>query len=501
MGTITPHGQTLRIAHVNRAAYATGIRAGQTVAEARAVLPNIVTHDDDPAADRRQLESLAVWANCLSPVVHIEGDDTLIADVTGCQRLFDGESNLLDRAIDGLKAQGFFVRGAVADTPGGAWALAHAHPESAFIAQPGQTAAHVGPLPVWALRITPRTQAALASVGVDTIASLLYLPRSSLVSRFGQTLLDRIDQALGDLPEVLTPYRPQPVLTSRFCLGAPTTRIDVLTVGVRQALIRFCKKLEKQAAGVRQFFVTFYCPDVATDKGLQTRTVTFPVDLSQPTRRVDHLHPLLVVLLNTLHLPAPADSLMLWARRFEPLDGWQDELFTTDAADARELGNLLDRLVVRLGSGAVVFPRLLSEHQPERAFRYVSVAGSERNCECRITNSESVGASSHSPLNVRHSPFHPNVTVAGARPLRLASPPVKIAATALVPEGPPISFCLRGTRHAVADSVGPERIETGWWRGPHVQRDYYRVTTEQGRRCWLFRDRNCGRWLLHGWFD
>ncbi|MCH7604370.1 MAG: hypothetical protein IIB54_16570 [Planctomycetes bacterium] len=87
------------------------------------------------------------------------------------------------------------------------------------------------------------------------------------------------------------------------------------------------------------------------------------------------------------------------------------------------------------------------------------------------------------------------------RPLRLTPRPLEIAATALLPEGPPIAFQFQGTRHTVADSVGPERIETGWWRGPHIRRDYYNVVTETGRRCWLFRHRDTGRWFLHGWFD
>jgi protein ImuB len=83
----------------------------------------------------------------------------------------------------------------------------------------------------------------------------------------------------------------------------------------------------------------------------------------------------------------------------------------------------------------------------------------------------------------------------------LSPRPIEIAATTIVPEGPPIAFRLHGTQHGVARSVGPERIETGWWRGPHLKRDYYRVTTKDGRRCWLFRDRDTGRWFLHGWFD
>ena len=328
----------------------------------------------------------------------------------------------------------------------------------------------------------------------------MYLPRSSLAARFGQTLLDRIDQALGDLPEVLTPYRPQPVLTSRFRIGASTTRLDILTEAIRQALSTFCERLEKRTAGVRQLFVTFYCPDVVTEEGSQTRTVTLPVNLSQPTRSVDHLYRLLVVVLEKLHLPAPADSLMLWARELDPLDGWQDELFATDATDARELGNLLDRLVVRLGSDAVVRPELLSEHEPERAFRYVSVVGWKRR---QVDKEAKRQKAKSSPVSF---------TVPELRPLRLSPHPVEIAATAVAAgrmsaeasscdSGPPISFRLNGIQHTITDSVGPERIETGWWRGQHIQRDYYRITTENGCRGWLFCSRDTGRWFLHGWFD
>ena len=45
---------------------------------------------------------------------------------------------------------------------------------------------------------------------------------------------------------------------------------------------------------------------------------------------------------------------------------------------------------------------------------------------------------------------------------------------------------------------GPERIETGWWRGASVRRDYYRVQTEESLRFWLFRNLADDRWYLHG---
>ena len=475
--TVLSHGQTIRIVHGDRAAYDAGVRGNQTLADAKAIVPELVTCQDDPSADRRQLEALALRANCLSPIVHIEGEDTLLVDVTGCERLFNGEPNLLYRAIEGFEAEGFGVRGGMADTPGAAWAIAHAHPEPAFIAEPGQTAAQLAPLPVWSLRIDAKTTAALSKVGVETIEALLYLPRSSLSSRFGDEPPRRIEQALGDVPEVLTPYRPEPVLRTRFEFGSTTTRIDVFQEAIRRALERFCKELSQRVAGVRQMFVTFYCPDVDSGPGSPTGMVTLEVSMSQPTRSVRHLCSLIGVLLDRLNLPAPADSLMLWAKHLDPLDDRQDELFAADSRDAAAFGDLLDRLAVRLGAEAVVRPVPLSDHQPERAFGYVPVVSGG----CRVVEG--------------------NVAAGPLRPLRLLPRPIEVVATALVPQGPPISFRLRGRQHSVMEPIGPERIETGWWRGPHVQRDYYRVTTDTGLRCWLFRNRKTGKWFLHGWFD
>ena len=523
--TITSQAGALRLVHVDRTARDLDLRPGHTPADAKAIAPHLVTYDDDPQADRRQLEALAVWALSLSPIVHLEGDDTLFVDVTGCERLFGGEENLLRRAMDGLRDQGFTARGVIADTSGAAWAIAHAHLEGTFISAPGQVAADLIALPVWSLRIDKKTRDALHLVGVETVASLLHLPRASLASRFGEAVLDCIDRALGDLPEVLIPYRPKPIMTERCHFGAPTTRMDILQEAVRRTLERFCESLSKQAAGVCQLFVTFYCPDVATEQGSETQTVTLPITLSQPTRSVKHLYSLLRVLLDKLRLTAPAGSLALWTRQLEHLDDRQEELFATDSRDAQALGDLLDRLAIRLGARAVVAVEPLSEHQPERAFRYVPLvshndtslvasgasAGRRSSETLRLTTSAAGGGryKTRSRCKSQHTsscenPFsHPTLPLAVScpRPLRLFPRPLEVAATSVIPDGPPIAFRVGGVQHTVTGSVGPERIETGWWRGPHIKRDYYRVTTGGGRRCWLFRDRDTKRWFLHGWFD
>jgi hypothetical protein len=92
-------------------------------------------------------------------------------------------------------------------------------------------------------------------------------------------------------------------------------------------------------------------------------------------------------------------------------------------------------------------------------------------------------------------------TAPAARPLCLKPRPIPIEVISVVPDGPPVRFRWHGGEHVIENSWGPERIETGWWRGPHVERDYYRVETATGQRFWLFRHNDTGKWFLHGAFE
>jgi protein ImuB len=53
---------------------------------------------------------------------------------------------------------------------------------------------------------------------------------------------------------------------------------------------------------------------------------------------------------------------------------------------------------------------------------------------------------------------------------------------------------------------GPERIESGWWDGRGVARDYYVARQIRGARqshgakLWVFQERQSKRWYLHGMF-
>jgi protein ImuB len=84
--------------------------------------------------------------------------------------------------------------------------------------------------------------------------------------------------------------------------------------------------------------------------------------------------------------------------------------------------------------------------------------------------------------------------------VRLWPKPIE-AAVESSEDGSPRRFRLAGRSCSIVACLGPERIETGWWRGASVRRDYFRIESDDGRRWWLFRRLDDGRWFFHGEFD
>ena len=82
----------------------------------------------------------------------------------------------------------------------------------------------------------------------------------------------------------------------------------------------------------------------------------------------------------------------------------------------------------------------------------------------------------------------------------LHSQPQSLEVVCVAPDGPPQFVWLDSRRERIIHCAGPERIETLWWRGPSVRRDYYRIATQSGSHLWIFRRLPDARWFLHGTF-
>jgi protein ImuB len=266
--------------------------------------------------------------------------------------------------------------------------------------------------------------------------------------------------------------------------------------------------------------------------------------------------------LETKRLPSCVERLTILVTLSGPLRTAQTPLFDyqSNAADSStirisgsSISRLIDSLSGRLGRDAVVGVKMEDDPLPEKAFTVSSLtaaspgkffsplvvgakktanssphsrANSSRANSSRANSSRANSSrenSSRANTSAEHSwrkySREPSPDDAMRRPLSLLAEPVPLAVALTLENGPfrwhasspqlPSRLRFDGKIHLVVAHWGPERIETGWWKGPSIRRDYYRIETDQGRWWWIFRnlisrtetaETKRYRWMLHGRF-
>ena len=342
-----------------------------------------------------------------------------------------------------------------------------------MIVPPDETAAALRPILIEGLRLPQQTVELLHQLGIYRIGQLEALRRRELSSRFGPRLLERMDQAAGRLAEPVDAYQPPPEFEAAWSPEYPALRRETVEAALEQLVARVAQKLARCGRGAVRLECRLQCDSA--------EPVEVSVGLFEPAASAAHLFGLVRLQFERLRLPGPVVAMQVAAAATAPLQRRQRELFTDDAPrrGPDHLAVLIDRLSSRLGHRCVLGVRLLRDAQPELAWRYDPVLDGSRRRRLRsIAPAELV-----------------------PRPLRLLPRPIALWATSIIPGGPPLRFRFSGREHRIAHTWGPERIETGWWRGNAIGRDYYRVETTAGRRFWLFRRLCDERWFLHGAFE
>jgi len=431
----------------------------------------------DPRGDALALRRLAAWAQRYSPTIAIDDPDSLLIDISGCERFFQGEDRLLALVEEGFRAIGLTARAAVAPTFAAAWSLARYAPTRRIIVPQSAQREALSPLPVRALRLSPEILQSLAEVGIERVEDLLALSRRSLASRFGEELLLRLDLALGQAIETIHPLRlPEPFRAERLFDG-PTTQWEAIELTVRELARLLCHQLAARERGARRVEALFLRIDATP--------ITIAARLSRPSRDERHLWSLLRPMLERVNLGFGIESVALMAPHTARLCHEQRDICMRDPGVQNEtphagnphagdhvLGELLDTLANRLGPDRVSAAQLAESHIPERAFRLRTV------------------------LDPSPEPASPPTDA--PRPTTLLVNPTPAEVMALTPDGPVMRLRWAGQDCDVFACIGPERIASEWWRGERGTRDYFRIQDQAGRWLWIYLERETGRWFVHG---
>lgn len=437
--------QQRRVLAANEAALAAGVRAGQSLAAAAVLCARLHAVPANPDALARWRRFLGDWAWRYSSQVSLGHTDAVLLEA-GHSFGAIGAWPVFERRLRAdLVELGFRHRIALAPTASAARVLA-GHCDGLAVMQPQVAVQALAQVPLALARLPEDARARLLHVGLRTLGQVFALPRAALARRFGLECVEHLDRMRGHAPEALPLHQPAAHFDLRIEFGHELLHSEALLFPLRRLLGDLATCLACRDRGVQRFRIL-----IDHDDHPDTEV---SVGLLAPERDPARLFELSKLRLEQTTLPAPALGLRVLAEELPPYVPDGRDLLDARSRQQMDWPALCERLRARLGDAAVHGLAPVSDHRPERAWR------------------SSVQA-----------PRQPYVTDSPPRPTWLLTQPLP----------------LRDAAPRII--AGPERIESGWWDGMDVRRDYYLLETSSGQLAWAFSaPGEQGPFMLHGWF-
>ena len=436
--------QQRRLIAVNAHASNIGLYPGQRLAEAEAICRNLLTESHDPRLLECDLALIAAWAYRFSSEVALVPPRAVVLEVGKSLGLFGPWPTLETRLREELAGLGFHHRIALAPNPCAARVLAGVR-DGTCVRSPDELGHALAPISIAQAWLPDQAAEALPGMGIRTLGQLLALPRAALQRRFGTALVVALDRLLGERPHPFTPYRPPDRFEGHIELPTEVTNHTSLLFPLRRLLGDLAAYVAARDGGIQHFVVRFGHEHAAS--------TDLAVGLLAPEREASALLDVVKLRLERTELSKPVVALGVIAESLPPFVPAGRDLFDARPAIAMPWEQLCERLRARLGEHAVHGLTVDPDPRPERASRYDDPSKMELG------------------------------TTLPQRPTWLLDRPIP----------------LRGPAPRIL--AGPERLETGWWDGGDIRRDYYVLELATGQRAWAF----CppgerGPYMLHGWF-
>lgn len=424
---------------------------------------------ESPAlADR--ITALGWWALQFTPkVAHV--DDALLLELSASERLWGGRAPLLRQiyASDKPAANVKYARGATS-------LIAIARLQAVHPA----TKTTPDDLPLAALAAARPHLTTLAQIGCRRWGQLRALPRDGVARRFGASLLDALDRAYGQGPD-LYPWLQMPDrFEATLELAAQVETAAALLFGARRLLNQLQLWLQLRHWGVLALELR-WAMDARRNTASHGELV---LRSAEPSADMNHLQRLLAEQLAHVSLPAPVLYLRLRSLETQKLRAATGSLLPTEQATGDSLQQMLERLSARLGAQQVLQVQARSEHRPERMQAWQALSDA-----AQLSAVATSGGRTGAQKNFKQEALYPTW---------LLATPQKLAVRGQRPHYPgPLTLL-----------AGPQRLEAGGWGGADCAlRDYFLARSEQAGLLWIYRERLAGpgadadaNWYLHGLF-
>ena len=454
-----------RVLGMSAEAAAAGVRRDMRRGGAQTLCPDAIVHEHDAAREQEALDSIALALLQYTPEVALAEEASLLLDVTASLRAFGGRLALCRLVRASIDALGFTPQVGMAPTAQGAWLLAryrtgrkNAQRRSVRMES---MARRLDTLRCTLLPALRPYQEWLEGIGCHTFAELRRLPRAGLQRRCGKAVLDGLDRAYGQAPELYEWVQAPKTFAAQLELPDRIEHAEAVLFAARRLLLQMTGWLVAQQLAVSRFVLL-----LQHERG-RTAIPPTPVEiaLADPVWHEEHLTRLLKERLGRIELVAPVIGVRLEAGQVSPMLPPTESLFPDPGGSPADYHRLLELLTARLGDRSVLAPSPRADHRPE------------------VCNAWMPAATVHRP-----SPLPAD-----------AERPFWILET-------PIALIVRDHRPFYGSPLrlikGPERIECGWWDGGLVVRDYFIAQGTASTCYWVYRERMGEEvcWYLQGLF-
>lgn len=447
---------------MSRLAAAQGARIGMRAASVQAIAPQVVLQPRDTLRERQAFDAVSLALMQYTPDIAAADDSSLLLEVGASLSLFGGHRRLSRRVRDSVRALGFSAGLGMAPTAQGAWLFARQRTRQRRALTMNTLQRRLDDFPFSLLPEAARHAEWLDGIGCRTLADLRRLPRTGLKRRTHAALLDALDRAYGDAPEMFDWLQAPESFNASVELPYRIDDAALLLSAVQRLLAQMTGWLVARQQAVSRFVLW-----LEHERGRARRDPTpLEIALAEPAWQEAHLTRLLKERLDRLPLVAPVIALRLEATQLTAWAPPTTQLFAEPGGTPEDYHRLLELLVARLGTDAVKLPSPCADYRPELANQWQDATGPSTDVTVDMPTAARPFWLLERPLPLvvrQHRPFY-------GSPLRLLS--------------------------------GPERIEAGWWDGALALRDYFVAQGEEGACYWVYRERDAGsaRWFLHGLF-
>ncbi len=495
-----PISATAKLSAVNESARRYGVREGQSIAEACALVSSLVVREVTQAEVNETLGRIAEVGLSLGATVSIVAPDTVLVDITGSAHLQGGEVALACELANRVRSMGHRVRLAISDGPRLARAFAQwfmpeaADPEDrgVCVVPSTRTVSALSALPLKALPIQSETVGWFGRLGVLTVGDLRGLPKQALGSRLAEDMASVSDLLDGRDNAPLVAYTPERTIIETSTWDDPITGSEPLLFVLGGLVSRASARLTGRGEAAQSLELTVsYDPSIARFRSEKTEH-TLRFKLATPLHRQDELRRILSARVARLKLAAPSIGLKLELPKLVPAVARQLELsqvfagVTVGAGADDEIPVLVAELSSELGEEKVGTLELLDSHRPEAKSKLGQsqfTPNAERPARLRKTE----------PSLAEQAPE-------GA-PTRLLSEPYELHAPLRVG----VSVAIDRSLYTIEHLRFEQRLQNvEWWGHAPVTRDYVRLWLQGssgGFEAVAYVDRDNGRRYLHAVAD